>query len=74
MVAVNGTPVPRERVWLSGVAEGHWDEVLNSDAARYGGANIGNLGSCETEVIDNTVMLPVTFPPLGVVVLRRIGP
>ncbi len=74
LVAVNATPVPRERVRLSGVAQGRWDEILNSDAARYGGANIGNLGSCETEVIDNTVMLPVTFPPLGVVVLRRIGP
>lgn len=70
LVAVNGTPVPRERVWLSGVAEGHWDEVLNSDAARYGGANIGNLGSCETKVVNGAARLPVTFPPLGVVVLR----
>ncbi|GAB1362924.1 1,4-alpha-glucan branching protein GlgB [Rhodobacter sp.] len=43
IVAVNMTPV--ERSYRLGLpATGTWAEVLNSDAARYGGGNRGNWG------------------------------
>ena len=57
-----------------GVPEGgRWDELLNSDAEIYGGSGMGNLGGVDAEAqpwhgFDHS--LPLTLPPLAVVVLR----
>jgi len=47
----NFSPVPRSdyRVGLPRV--GRWTEVLNTDAAPYGGSNVGNLGTVEAAEI-----------------------
>ena len=50
---------------------GTWDEVLNSDAAVYGGSGVGNLGSIRTEPVEHngfTHSARITLPPLGAVV------
>jgi 1,4-alpha-glucan branching enzyme len=48
---------------------GRWREVINTDAAEYGGGGVGNLGSIEA-VGEPWHGLPVsatlTLPPLGV--------
>ena len=40
----NFTPVPREHYRVGVPYEGYYRELLNSDAAAYGGSNMGNAG------------------------------
>ncbi len=55
---------------------GRWKEILNSDAADFGGGNIGNGGWVEASG-ESAHGLPasarVTIPPLGAVLLRYDG-
>ncbi|MCB1377626.1 MAG: 1,4-alpha-glucan branching protein GlgB [Alphaproteobacteria bacterium] len=44
-VVSNFTPVPREDYQLPLVASGRWREILNTDAASYGGSGKGNMGA-----------------------------
>jgi 1,4-alpha-glucan branching enzyme len=60
---------------LLGVPEGgYWREILNSDAAVYGGSGVGNLGGVEAQPVPwhgrpRTVNL--TAPPLAVMLFRH---
>ena len=74
VMAVNFTPVPRPGYRIGVPAGGWYHELLNSDAAAYGGGNIGNAGGLPTESVaahgfDQSLVL--TVPPLGFVVLKR---
>ena len=64
----NLAPVPRTlRVGLP--REGDWIEVVNTDAAHYGGANTGNLGRLAAEGQPwhgFAQSAEITLPPLGV--------
>ena len=70
---VNMTPVERSyRVGLP--AGGHWSEILNTDAAIYGGGNRGNLGGITAEAVGHhgrAHSALVTLPPLSAVWLKR---
>ncbi|MBF0130272.1 MAG: 1,4-alpha-glucan branching protein GlgB [Alphaproteobacteria bacterium] len=74
VVVVNLTPVPRENYRLGVPAPGSYTEVLNSDAAVYGGSNVGNGGrDLHTEDIPwmgRSCSLSLTLPPLAGIVLR----
>ena len=77
MVACNFTPVPREGYRLGVPCGGRWTEVLNSDAAVYGGSGRGNLGGVEAEPIaahGRPWSVSLTLPPLAALVLRPEGP
>jgi 1,4-alpha-glucan branching enzyme len=50
---------------------GKWREVLNSDAAIYGGSNTGNAG--EVEAIGLLPELNLTLPPMGAIFLTPEG-
>ena len=53
---------------------GCWNERLNSDATRYGGANIGNHGGCNTQgqAADGFEhSLIMVLPPLSLVVFSH---
>jgi 1,4-alpha-glucan branching enzyme len=70
----NFTPVPRERYRIGVPEAGSYAELLNSDAALYGGGNIGNGGAVHTEPIADhgfDQSLRLTIPPLGCLVLKR---
>jgi 1,4-alpha-glucan branching enzyme len=73
LVVCNFTPVPRPN-YVVGVPEGgYWRELLNSDAAHYGGSGMGNLGGVEAAPIPaqgRFHSVTLTLPPLGVVFLR----
>jgi len=73
VMVLNFTPVPR-RGYLVGVPEaGRYREMLNSDAERYGGSNVGNAGETWTEPITthgHPQSLRLTLPPLGCLVLK----
>ena len=73
VVAVNMTPVERQ-IRLGLPAMGHWDEILNTDAAVYGGGNRGNLGGVAAEPMPwhgQAQSALVTLPPLAAVYLRK---
>ncbi|TGD63036.1 1,4-alpha-glucan branching protein GlgB [Tabrizicola sp. WMC-M-20] len=72
---VNMTPVDRRyRVGLP--AGGEWAELLNTDAAVYGGGNRGNLGGVTAEEVQchgRPWSAVVTLPPLSAVYLKQGG-
>jgi 1,4-alpha-glucan branching enzyme len=70
----NFTPVPRQQYHVGVPRAGRYREVLNSDAAAYGGGNVGNSGWVETvplAVHGREQSLPLTLPPLGILILQR---
>jgi 1,4-alpha-glucan branching enzyme len=73
VAVVNMTPVDRQyRIGLP--SAGHWDEILNTDAAIYGGGNRGNLGGVDTEATPwhgQKQSAKIALPPLSVVYLRK---
>jgi 1,4-alpha-glucan branching enzyme len=76
LFVLNFTPVPRHAYHLGVPRPGRWREVLNSDAEVYGGSNVGNMGVVQTVPLaahGREQSLPVTLPPLGILVLRHEG-
>lgn len=70
----NFTPVPRRGYRVGVPFEGHWREVLNSNAAIYGGTDEGNFGGVHSEPIEchgHPHSLRLNLPPLAAVVLKR---
>jgi 1,4-alpha-glucan branching enzyme len=73
LVVCNFTPVPRQDYRVGVPAPGHYRELLNSDAAVYGGSNLGNAGGVEagpTPWQGQACSLTLTLPPLGVLMLK----
>jgi 1,4-alpha-glucan branching enzyme len=73
LVVINFTPVPRNDYRVGVPATGRWEELLNSDAAAYGGSNLGNDGGRETEGQPSDGLeqsLVIELPPLALVVFR----
>ena len=69
----NFTPVVRQNYRVGAPKSGFWREILNSDAAEYGGSGQGNLGGVEAVPIPlhgRTHSLTLTLPPLGAVFLK----
>jgi len=72
-VILNLTPVLREKYRVGLPRAGKWREILNSDAAVYGGSNQGNLGGVSAEKIpchSQSCSAEFRLPPLGVLVLQ----
>jgi len=67
-VIANMTPVPRQGYRLRLSQGGHWREIINSDAAVYGGGNMGNGGLV---IADEEGYANVTLPPLATIMLER---
>ena len=73
LVAFNFTPIPRVDYRLGVPTGGVWREMLNSDAAEYGGSGLGNLGGVEavaTPCHGRDWSVSLLLPPLGVVILK----
>jgi len=74
VVAVfNFTPVPRHNYQIGAPAEGHWRELLNSDAQMYGGSGQGNLGGIDAAPVGrhgHRHSLTLTLPPLAAIFLK----
>jgi 1,4-alpha-glucan branching enzyme len=76
LVVCNFTPVPRYNYHVGVPRGGTWREVLNSDAAYYGGSNHGNGGSVEASPVQSHGRfhsLSITLPPLGVLFFKSEG-
>jgi hypothetical protein len=73
LIACNFTPQPRFDYNLGVPIGGEWIERLNSDAARYGGSNIGNFGSVfarQEGGHGRDFSVRVSLPPLAVVIFK----
>ena len=74
LVACNFTPLPRENYLVGVPSGGHWRELLNSDAADYGGAGWGNLGRVTAAPLawrGQPSSLSLTLPPLATIILKH---
>lgn len=72
-VASNLSPSPRDSYRIGLPFAGPWTEILNTDAAGYGGSGMGNSGSVEAvpEVWDNRpASARIVLPPLSTVYLQ----
>jgi 1,4-alpha-glucan branching enzyme len=67
LVVSNFTPVKRSARRIGVPQAGRWIEKLNSDAARYGGGDRGNMGFADSEQIASSGRansISLTIPPL----------
>ncbi len=70
----NFTPVPRHGYRLGVPQEGNYQEVLNSDAACYGGSGLVNTQEMPTGAMpwqSCPYSLILTLPPLSTIVLKK---
>ena len=77
LAVCNFTPVPRHNYQVGVPWGGRWDEVLNSDAAMYGGSGQGNFGGVVAAPVGQhrrPYLLTITVPPLGMVVFKSERP
>jgi len=73
LVVCNFTPVPRANYRVGVPHGGYWREILNSDAALYGGSGQGNLGGVEaapTGAHGRYHSLTLQLPPLSIMVFK----
>jgi 1,4-alpha-glucan branching enzyme len=71
---INATPVVREDYRIGVPGEGWYEEIINSDAAIYGGSNQGNFGGQHAEWIGwqgQSHSLNLRLPPLAVIGFKK---
>lgn len=73
LVASNFTPVPRHNYRIGVPRGGLWREILNSDAALYGGSGQGNIGGVQSFPVPfhgRFHSINVVLPPLGILFFK----
>jgi 1,4-alpha-glucan branching enzyme len=73
VVACNFTPVVRQGYRIGVPRRGFYRELLNTDAALYGGGNVGNAGGVHAEDVPahgHPASLSLTLPPLTTLILK----
>jgi 1,4-alpha-glucan branching enzyme len=72
-VICNFTPVPRHGYRIGVPRAGTYREIFNTDAAMFGGSNVGNGGLVTTQAISahgRPASVQITLPPLGLLILK----
>lgn len=75
LVVSNMTPIPRTNYLIGVPKSGFWREVINSDAAEFGGAGWGNLGGVESSPVRShgrAQSVCLTLPPLSTLILEHM--
>jgi 1,4-alpha-glucan branching enzyme len=73
VVVCNFTPIPRHNYRVGVPGGGFWRELLNGDAALYGGSGQGNLGGATAAPIPAAGRhhsINITLPPLAAVAFK----
>ena len=76
LVVSNMTPVPRTNYLVGVPWPGHWHEVINSDAAEFGGSGWGNFGGVEAGPVrahGRRFSVSLTLPPLSTLMFEHAG-
>jgi 1,4-alpha-glucan branching enzyme len=74
VVVANFTPILRETYRVGVPESGFYREILNTDAERYGGSNVGNLGGVHAEAVpwnNHPYSILVRLPSLGVLYFKH---
>ena len=74
VVVANFTPQSHSHYRVGVPLEGFYDEILNTDATQYGGANFGNMGGKQTVewgIHGYEHSLDLCLPPLSLLVFRH---
>jgi 1,4-alpha-glucan branching enzyme len=74
VVVCNFTPIERRDHRIGLPRSGRWAEVMNTDAALYGGSGRGNMGGVLAEELSwmgRPFSAPVTLPPLSTLIFRH---
>jgi 1,4-alpha-glucan branching enzyme len=72
-VISNFTPVPRAGYSVPLPKAGRWREIVNTDAAEYGGSGQGNGGIVEAAAgSDGRVSASLLLPPLATIMLEYV--
>lgn len=69
-VISNFTPVPRGDYRVPLPHAGRWREIINTDAADYGGSGMGNGGGVEARSGDGGISAAMLLPPLATIMLE----
>jgi 1,4-alpha-glucan branching enzyme len=69
-IVTNFTPVPRRAYRLRLPKSGFWREIVNTDAAVYGGSGIGNGGGVDAAARAGWAEAELILPPLATVMLQ----
>jgi 1,4-alpha-glucan branching enzyme len=75
VVVCNFTPVPRHSYRFGVPLPGFYREAVNTDAAVYGGSNVGNLGGVKAAEVPShgkSWSLSLILPPLATLILERV--
>ncbi len=75
VVVLNFTPVVRRGYRVGMPEPGEYAEVFNSDSAYYWGSNVGSGDPLPTEAFPHhghAQSIPLTLPPLGCLVLKKL--
>jgi len=76
VVVSNFTPVPRDGYRLGFPMPGRWREVINTNAACYGGSNLGNGGAIRAEAHEShglPASAEIMVPPLATLYFQYEG-
>ena len=76
LVVCNMTPIVRHHYRVGAPRGGLWREILNSDAAEYGGSGVGNLGGVKAgdpPLHGQPQSLDLTLPPLAILFFKHEG-
>ncbi|MBX3575922.1 MAG: 1,4-alpha-glucan branching protein GlgB [Rhizobiaceae bacterium] len=71
-VVSNFTPNPRLNYRLPLPRAGVWREIINTDAADYGGSGMGNAGQVTAREAGGAAAAVVTLPPLATVMFEFV--
>jgi 1,4-alpha-glucan branching enzyme len=69
-VISNFTPVPRDNYRVPLPIAGTWREIINTDAADYGGSGKGNGGAVEARAEGGSISATMLLPPLSTIMLE----
>ena len=75
-VVLNCTPLTRQNYRVGVPKAGRWKELVNTDAAEYGGSGVGNMGGVDATPVaahGRVASLNLTLPPLGALYLEWEG-
>ena len=75
-VISNFSPMPQMTYRIGLPRPGRWEEILNTDAADYGGSGVGNYGgvdAADEPYHGQGASTTISVPPLGTVYLRYVG-
>jgi 1,4-alpha-glucan branching enzyme len=74
IVVANFTPVQRDAYRVGVPEPGFYREIMNTDAEKYGGTNVGNLGGVHAEAIpwnNKPYSIYLRMPALGVIYFKH---